>query len=70
MRSSAYFLPTDFRGEIDRSVAVTMSTCSTTHSGEAAGSDSSTMTSSATPLYLTPRERVDERRLIDHAPAR
>jgi hypothetical protein len=43
---------------------------STAHSGDAAGSDSSTMTSSATPLYLAPRERVNKRRLIDHAPVR
>jgi hypothetical protein len=42
---------------------------STAHSGDAAGSGSSTVTSSATPLYRTPRERVGERRLIDHAPA-
>jgi hypothetical protein len=41
-----------------------------THSGEAAGSGSATVTSSAAP-DLPSREHVDERRrLVEHAPAR
>jgi hypothetical protein len=47
-----------------------MSTFSIAHSGEAAGSGSSTVTSSAAPPDLPSRERVDKRRLVDHAPAR